>query len=337
MNWFAKRVGQSLFTIFSVVTISFALVRLMPGGPVDYIRAQLIEQTNGDVDPQQLRQITQTYINVDPDKPLWQQYIDYLVSVFSGDLGQSMIQNEPVTDILLGALPWTVFVMSIGILLSYLVGIAVGALMAYREGSAFDTSSSLLSVVLTSTPYYIAAILFLMFFAYQMPLFPSSGRVDPSTTAGLNLPFLISAVEHAILPIASIVVTWAGGVALTMRGNAIQVLGEDYLRVARLRGISRNRIAFRYVARNAILPLYTGFLITIGNVFGGSIILEYIFNYPGLGYYIYQAVNSRDYPLLMGAFILITVAVVVALLVGDLTYGKLDPRAGSGGDRDEAY
>lgn len=337
MNWLTKRLAQTLITIFAVVTLAFGLIRLMPGGPEDYIRAQMIEQRDGSVDSAEINRLVETYISYDPDEPLWVQYIEYTAAVFTGDLGESMIYNQPVADILLAALPWTVFVMLVGLLVSFTLGVGLGALMAYVEGKPFDIGMSMASVVLTSIPYYIAAILFLMFLSYRFGIFPSGGRVNPDHPIGLNPQFFASAVYHAMLPILSIVVTTTGGIALAMRGNSIQILGEDYLRVARLRGISRNRIATRYVARNAILPLYTGFMIAIGNIFGGSIILEYIFNYPGLGYYIYRAVTSRDYPLLMGGFILITVAVVICLLIADLTYGKLDPRAGAGGEQRESY
>lgn len=335
MNWFVKRLGQSVFTIFTIVTATFALIRFMPGGPADYIRAQLSQRSN--VDPAALDRLVSTYINIDRSEPIYVQYIDYLTATAKGDLGQSMYYNDPVTEILLGALPWTVFVMSVALVFSFIIAIVLGAMMAYVEGSGFDVSMSLSSTVMSSVPYYIAAILLLILFSYQIDLFPAGGRYGSGIEPGLSIPFFVSALEHAALPILSYVLTVTGGFALAMRGNSIQVLGEDYLRVARLRGISRNRIVTRYVTRNAILPLYTTFMIAVGNVFGGSIILETIFNYSGIGYYIYTATMARDYPLLMGGFIVITIAVVASLLVADLTYGKLDPRVATGGDQRESY
>jgi peptide/nickel transport system permease protein len=148
-------------------------------------------------------------------------------------------------------------------------------------------------------------------------------------TPGVNLPYIKGVLHHAALPILSQVVI-TGGIALQMRGNSIRVLGEDYLRVARLRGLSDYLIATRYVGRNAVLPIYTGLMISIGAMFGGAVVLETIFKYRGMGYYLVRAVQTRDFPLMMGAFTMIAVAVVIALLIADITYGQLDPRAGRG-------
>lgn len=333
MHRIIKRIGQSILTIFTVMTVSFGLIRMMPGGPTDFLRGQL--QQAGGANQEQINQLVQTYININPDKPVWRQYIDYIVALAQGDLGQSIWYGEPVAEVLLGALPWTVFVMTSAVLLSFIISVVWGAMMAYNESSSFDIASTGIAILSSSVPYYLAGVILLMIIAYPTPIFPTGGRVG-SDVGGFSLEFLGSALHHAALPIISLVITGVGNMALAMRGNSISVLGEDYLRVARLRGLSSNRISTRYVARNAVLPLYTGLLIRIGNVFGGSIILEVIFNYRGVGYYLYQAVSARDYPLLMGGFIIITVAVVIALLIADLTYGMIDPRAGEGGSN-ESY
>lgn len=332
MNWITKRLSMALITVWGVITISFALVRMMPGGPTDYIMAQFISSGAGsqNVDMAAIHARVQAYINVNPSEPLWQQYINYVSSILVGDLGTSIWYDDPVVDILGQALPWTVFVMGIATLVSFFLGITAGAMMAYLEGSNFDSLSSIGMILTNSTPYYIFAIVLVLFLAYQFSLFPSTGQYDPDAASG-SLDWYLSVLHHAALPVASMVITAMGGVALSMRGNSIQVLGEDYLRVARLRGLTKQRIATRYVARNAVLPLYTGMMIAVGNIFGGAIIVEVIFGYYGVGYYMYQAVLARDYPLLMGGFIVITIAVVIALLIADLTYSWLDPRAGEGG------
>jgi len=169
-----------------------------------------------------------------------------------------------------------------------------------------------------------------VFLAYQAKLFPTGGRVPEGVQSGFNLAYIRGVVYHATLPILSTVVL-SGLASLAMRGNSIRVLGEDYMRVAQLRGLSDAVIATQYVARNAILPMYTGFMISVGTVFGGSVILEIIFVYRGVGFYLVEAARARDYPLMMGGFVLITFCVVVALLIADLTYPMLDPRAESGG------
>jgi peptide/nickel transport system permease protein len=336
MRYVIERVGQAFFTVFAVISLSFGLVRLMPGGPMDYLKAQLSQDFSSGRDREQLQALAQTYLNINPDEPVWQQYIEYMTSILQGDLGQSIWFNKPVAAILADSLPWTMFVMSLALLITFGIGIVLGAIMAYNEGSYFDVGGSVLAVFLTSTPYYIFALILLFLFAYQNSIFPSGGRVAARVEPGFNPAFIESVFMHAALPMFSIVLTEFGGWALGMRGNSIRVLGEDYLRVARLRGLPANRIATRYVGRNAILPMYTGLMISIGFVFGGSIILETIFAYPGVGYYLLRAVNARDYPLMMGGFIIITVAVVIGIFVADMTYGKIDPRAGAGENR-ESY
>lgn len=333
MNWLMKRLSMALVTVWAVISLSFSLVRLMPGGPTDYLVAQLISSGGGtaSVDMSSVRARVEAYINVNPSEPLWQQYINYVTSTLRGDLGTSVWYDEPVLSILGEALPWTVFIMGVATLLSFTIGIFGGALMAYLEGSKFDTASSIGMILTNSTPYYIFAIALVLVLAYQFTLFPSGGQFNPNVEAG-TLQWYLSVLHYGALPIASMAITQMGGVAIAMRGNSIQVLGEDYLRVARLRGLTNQRIATRYVARNAVLPLYTGMMIAVGNIFGGAIIVEQIFSYYGVGYYMYQAVLARDYPLLMGGFMVITVAVVIALLFADLTYSRLDPRAGTGGE-----
>lgn len=333
MHYYTERTAQALFTVLSVATLSFVLVRLMPGGPVDFVRAQLMQQ-GGQVDPEQVNAMVEIYTNVHPDEPLYIQYIDYMGSLLVGDLGVSMWYDEPVAAILADALPWTIFVMSVSLALTFGIGIGLGAIMAYAEGSRFDSVTTIISIFLNSIPYYVFAILVVYLLGYQWGIFPTGGRVGSGHEPG-SLSFFTSALHHAILPIASFVITGFGIQALAMRGNSIRVLGEDYLRVARLRGLPDHQIALRYVGRNAILPMYTGLMISIGFMFGGTVILEEIFNYHGLGYYMFQAIETRDHTLMMGAFLVITIAVVVSVFVADLTYGKLDPRAGTGGDNEQ--
>lgn len=333
MNYYVKRIGQALFTIYAVVTISFGLIRLLPGGPVAQLRAQLIQQQGGAADRERVNRLVELHTNVQPDKPVWEQYIDYMIAVFQGDLGVSMWHNEAVSSILGDALPWTVFLMGTSLLLAFVIGIALGAVMAYYEGSQFDIGSTSVIILLNSIPYYIAAVIMLYFLGYNFGLFPTGGRYASGVEPGLTIEFFSSVLFHSALPIASMVITSFGGTALSMRGNAISVLGNDYLRVARLRGLRDRRITMEYVARNALLPMYTGLMMSIGMVFGGSVILEEIFTYPGVGYYMFQAINASDYPVLMGSLILITIAIVVGILIADLTYGKIDPRV-RGEDRE---
>ena len=326
-----QRAFMALSSLYVVATLSFFLMHSLPGGPASYLRQKL---ERAGLSEEKIEDLVEVYMSFRPDVPVWQQYVDYIGGLLHGDFGRSVWFNQPVAEILIDALPWTVFLSSVAMLITFTVGTLLGAFMAYREGSAFDVSLTVYSTVLTSIPYYVLAIGLLYVFAYQLQLFPTGGRVAPGTTVGLNLPFVIGVIEHAALPLASMILP--GLVALGMRGNAIQVLGEDFIHVARQRGLGERRIATRYVAHNAILPVYTSLMISLGSLFGGSVILETIFQYPGVGYYMFKAVQARDYPLMMGGFLVITATVILGVFIADLTYGFVDPRAG-GGEQRESY
>ncbi len=326
MDWRVRRIGQALFTVWGVITISFLLVRLMPGNPMSAMIVELEEQG---ISPTQARYLVELRLNIDPDEPIPIAYVNYVGSMLQGDLGHSMYYDRPVVEVLATALPWTLFVLSWAAFISFFLGITLGALMAYWEGGRFDLGLTGYATVMGSVPFYVLAILLLVFFGYRYGIFPTGGRQPTGVEPGFNLTYIRGVIHHAALPVISMLVV-SGAASLSMRGNSIRVLGEDYLRVARLRGLPDSTIAIQYVARNAILPMYTGLMISIGSMFGGSIILEEVFAYRGVGYYMMSAVNQRDYPLMMGAFTIITIAVVIALLIADLTYSKIDPRAGGG-------
>ncbi|WP_233553878.1 ABC transporter permease subunit [Halococcus sp. IIIV-5B] len=278
-----------------------------------------------------VRELVEAYTNITPNQPIYVQYVDYVTAVLQGDFGQSISFQEPVVSILLQALPWTLFVLSVSVLVSFTLSISLGAIMAYKEKTALDIGLSTYTTISSSIPYYIAGILMLYFFGYQLELFPTSGRVDASIPAGFNVDFVVSILHHAALPILSFVLTGLGA-TLSMRANSIRVLGEDYIHVAQLRGLSPRLISLRYVGRNAILPLYTGLLLTLALMLGGSVVMEQVFRYPGIGYFLIEAIRSRDYPLMMGGFLLISVGVTASMFIADLTYGLIDPRTSSEGN-----
>lgn len=339
MSYITRRIWQSVLTVLAVITISFLLIRLMPGGPVDALIARLVSQG---YNTEQINAIIETYLEVNPQQPLFQAYVEYMAGVLQGELGRSITQNEPVIDVLARALPWTLFYASVSLLISFSTGVILGAYMAYKEGSSFDIGASVFLIIVNSTPYYVFAVIALAILGYQLQWFPTGGKMPSGVQPSLTFEFLFGALHHAALPIATSVFMGVGGFALSMRGNSISVLGEDYIRVGRLRGLTTNRIALRYVGRNAVLPLYTRLMLALGGVFGGSVILEKVFRYPGIGYYMFNAVKARDMPLMMGGFMIIAIAIVVGILIADLTYSRIDPRAARGvssseGDTDTSF
>lgn len=335
-EYLAKRIGQAIIALWAVITISFALVQLVPGGPEAYFQSLLREEGIAD-DVTIPTELIQDMTNMDPSDPIYIQYLDYLSAVIiQGDLGRSIRWREPVTAVIADALPWTIFLMTMAVIVTFATGIVLGGFMAYWEGSRFDSSVTLINIFVASIPNYVFALLLLGVLAFQFNLFPLSGRVNENLPPGFNAEFIASIVHHAILPFLAMIIAGFGGPALAMRGNAIQVLGAEYIRVARLRGLSETRIATRYVTRNAVLPLYTLFMISLASFFSGAVIIEEIFGYRGMGFIIVQAFVARDVPVLMAGFILLSAVTIVGVLLADLTYGLIDPRVKTG-DTDESF
>lgn len=335
MNYYLRRILQAMATVFIVATLSFAMFRLMPNGPLEAMKEEMVREameSGGQVDMQRINQLVESRANIRPDEPLHIQYVNYLLDLFLHlDLGYSIETSRPVSELLFKAMPWTVFISIYGLVLGFSTNILLGSFMAYWEGGYLDKGMSSIVSVTMSVPYYVVAIIMLAYLGFNGP-FPNGGRVAGDVTAGFNWEFMASVIDHATLPILSTYIVGFGGGALSMRGNSIRVLGEDYIRVARLRGLGQFRIATRYVARNAILPVYTGLMISLSAIFSGNVILEQIFSYHGVGYYTLGAINGRDYPLMMGILLLTTTVVVTGILIADLTYGLIDPRASTEGE-----
>ena len=323
MRWIIRRILLALATIYVVVTITFLLVRLIPGNPIDIL---LLEYTARGI-PREVakREIAALYA-IKLDEPLWKQYVDYMLGLLSGNLGKSMISRVPVSECLIYALPWTVFLISISMIISFSLGVVLGLLMAYRRGGIFDSSLSALASFSSAMPNFILGLLLLYLLALAIPIFPARGTYDIYIKPGFTPGFIVSVLYHAALPMITYIVTSFGGWALAMRSSTVRVLGEDYAVAAEARGLKKRRIAFSYVGRNAVLPLFASLAISIGYMFGGSALVETVFGYSGIGMIMGLSISYRDYPLMQGGFLLITTAVVLSNLLADLLYGKLDPR-----------
>lgn len=321
-----NRLLVSLLIIWAVITISFFMIRLMPGNAVLYMYQQLI--ISHTVTPQQALLQVRSLYNVNLKAPLGVQYLHYLVGVVHGNFGTSIIfVGTPVIHILANAIPWTVLSVSISLILSFIFGITIGTIMAYFRHSRLSTAVTIVMTFLNAIPNYIIALLLLYFLSDLHHVFPIGGAYGVSVTPGWNLPFLGSIAVHLALPVIAYLISAVGGWALGMKSSVVSTLGEEYISAARSRGLDNRRILQSYVGRNAILPLATSLGLSIGFMFGGSVFIETLFQYPGIGYYLIQAVNGRDYPVMMGAFILITVAVVAANWLTDIMTQKLDPRS----------
>lgn len=336
-RYFLKRTGQVVITFFATVTLTFALYQAMPGGPAEAMRAMIMSetgQTGGTVDLDQLNEMVEFYSNVNPDEPLHVQYYNYLHAlIVHQDMGISIYAGEPVSELILRRAPWTMFIGVYALAMGYTVSLFLGTVMAYKERSLFDSVSSTVVIFLNSVPYYIFAILLVYFLAIETSYFPNAGRYGTRVTPEFTLEYMRSVVHHAVLPVISMGLLATGG-ALTMRGNAIRVLGDDYVRVAELRGLRSSRVAMQYVGRNSVLPLYTQFMIGIAGILSSTVVVEEIFSYNGMGKLLYDAVLLRDYPVLMGTLLVFTTITLLAIYIADLTYGYIDPRI-SAGDSNE--
>ncbi|MBS4219241.1 ABC transporter permease [Bacillus sp. FJAT-49711] len=320
-----KRVGTAAITIVLATILTFLLLRLTPGNAIDQWAREYSIQYNISLTDAYER--IAAMINYNPLEPIYHQFVRYVSGLAHGNLGYSMVnQGLTVNEIIAKALPWTLFVSSVSLVISFVIGIFLGVKMAWKRNSILEPIVSLYSVVTNAVPDFIFAIILLIIFAYGLGWFPINGAYDFYLTPGFNLPFLLSVVYYAALPILTYVITLIGGWALMMKGSAVGVLGEDYVEAARARGISESRIMDQYVKKNAIIPLVTQLAVALGAMLGGAILIENLFQYPGIGYYMAEATKQRDYTVMQGILLFIAITMVVANLISDLIYSKLDPR-----------
>mgnify|MGYP000456884687 CR=1 FL=1 len=324
MKWIYRRILSMIITVFVTINLTFFIVRLMPGNPLDVFVAQ---QIAAGVPADQAIRIASALFGVDLNKPLHEQYIEYMSNLLRGNLGYSLtFLKTPVVQIIAKAIPWTLLVVGSATLLSFIVGIISGIFLAYKRGTKMESVTSLFAVILSGIPNYIIAILLLYYLGYAMKLFPTIGAYSAGMEKAPLFEFIMDIIWHAALPVLSYFVTSFPFWMLITKGSTTSVLGEDYVAFAKLRGLNEKRIAITYVGRNAILPPLTTLAISLGAMFGGSVLVETLFSYPGMGYYLARSVNGRDYTLMQGIFLVITIAVVISNTIADILYALLDPR-----------
>jgi len=327
-NYLLRRIIRAILTIYLVSTITFFLVRLVPGSPIEVYIYNLVNQYG--IPYEEAKQQAASLFSLDLDAPIWRQYFDYMGGLLHGDFGKSLINvGTPVTTYVLKYLPWTLFSVGIGEILSFLLGMSIGMFMAYRRGSRLDHVMTIVASALSSIPNYLVGMMLVVFLGVQLELFSFTamrGTLSPGVQPGFSLTFIKDALYHASLPITVYLLTTIGGWILTMRSSTESTLGEDYVTVAKARGLKERRIVTSYVGRNASLPLFTQFTISLAFVVGGSFFVEWLLNYQGIGLVLFNAIQQRDYPVLQGIFLLITISVIFANLLADLIYARLDPR-----------
>ncbi|WP_214317326.1 ABC transporter permease [Nonomuraea sediminis] len=322
----AGHLARGVVMILVVATISFFIVRNIPGDPIAAHYQKLVETG---MSPEAAKQATAVMYGFLPDGSIWEQYRDFIGGLFRLDLGVSVTHpGQPVTAVLAEATKWTVLPVLAGTLLSFLVGIIMGVYAAIKRTGKLGDALAISGSLLHGIPQYVIALVLSAIFATLIPILPADGPVDILYEPGFNAGYIGSLIQHAILPVCTYALSAYGGWILAMKSSVVTVLGDDFILAAELRGMKRS-IVFRYVARNAILPLFTILALSLGLLLGGAVFIERIFNYPGLGQLLIDSMSDRDYALMGGAFLLITVAIIVANILADLFYSVIDPRVRS--------
>ncbi|WP_455854097.1 ABC transporter permease [Ensifer canadensis] len=320
-----RRLAVYCVAFLFAIVMNFAVPRLMPGSPVDSMIAQLGPRAT----PAAIEAIKARFGAI--EQPMWQQFVDYIVGLAHFDLGVSVkYYPQTVLEVLGRSAGWTAFLVVTAIVFSLSIGVSLGALAAWRRGGRFDSFVSPFSVVMIAVPPVIIALATLFVFGVTLRLLPVGYAYDPSLDPGFNFTYFGSVFLHAIMPVLTLSPYLIGEFQTTMRSSMISVLGEDYVTMGRAKGLSETAVMFGYAARNAMLPVLTNLALMLGAVFGGSIVTEIVFNYPGLGLTLYTASVARDYPVIQGQLLLMTLATLGANLLVDILYGVVDPRIREG-------
>ncbi len=325
LGYFLRRLGMWTLTIWIGSTLIFLIPRLAPGDPVTAMVERMLQQA-GTIE-NSADMINAWRVRFGLDGPLHVQYLRYLNNMARLDLGYSLA-NFParVTDIVTRSLPWTIGMLSIATVISFLIGNMIGALMAWRRVPGWIRSVLPVSLIFTAIPFFMFGLLLIAVLAFEWKIFPAFSNYGRNIDPGFNWDFISSVVYHGTLPVFSIVITSMGFWALGMRGMMVTTDGEDYMILADAKGLRSRRIFWFYGVRNSLLPQITALALSIGALAGGSLLVEYIFGYPGLGYFLYQAIISADYTVIQGIVFMLIVGTATAVLILDLLYPMIDPR-----------
>jgi len=321
MRFLLRRIVFYLFTAWAAITLNFFIPRMIPGDPVQSI----ISRNQGRISADAIQSL-RVLFGLDKNESTWHQYLDYWNQLFHGDLGPSFtFFPAPVSEVIADSLPWTVALVGITTIISFLIGTGLGVVAGWRRGSWIDGLLPA-TTFLSSIPYFWLGLVAIALLAGPGSFFPSSGGYEPGLVPAFDVYFVPSAIQHSLLPALTILISSVSGWILSMRNMMVTVASDDYITVAHAKGLSERRVALSYAARNALLPNIAGFALSLGFIVGGTLLVEIVFSYPGLGFQLFQAVGAKDYPLMQGIFLIITISVLIANLLADIAYLALDPR-----------
>lgn len=324
-EYLLKRLGMFFLTVWLGATLIFVIPRLAPGDPVASMVSRMAAQSGRVENSAEIIEAWRERFGL--DAPWYVQYLRYLRSLATFNLGYSLaFFPAEVEDMAARSMPWTLGLLSLATLMSFVLGNTVGALLAWRRTPNLAKALLPVSLTFTSIPAFMLGILLVYTFAFGLKWFPFAGAYGRGLEPGLSWEFIASVIKHGTLPAMAIVVTTMGFWALGMRGMMVTTTGEDYMILAEAKGLRPSRIFWLYGVRNAILPQITALALTLGSIAGGSVIVEYIFTYPGMGYLLYQGIVNSDYTLIQGIVYFLIVGVALAVLIIDLLYPLIDPR-----------
>jgi peptide/nickel transport system permease protein len=326
MRAILRRLGVYLLAAWVAITVSFLLPRVVPGNPVAGAVARASQSGNCN---SQCVVAIEEQLGYKVHTSLWDQYLQYVGNLLHGDLGHSWSENASVGSLIASYLPWTLALLVVATTIAFVAGTTVGVLMAWRRGSWLEWVLPV-ATFFQAVPYFYLALVIVLIFGQtgtMLKWFPSLFGYDIYTvTPGLNAPYIGSVFSHAILPALTVILASMAGFILAMRNQMITTMDEDFVLVAEAKGLPTRRVIW-YAARNALLPVVSNFTVAISLVVAGQILVEIVFNYPGIGFHLYDALGKLDYTLVQGIFVVITLVVLVANLLADVVYVLIDPRA----------
>lgn len=312
------RITHYIVLLAAVVILNFFLPRMLPGSPI----AQLAGEEVGSMTQSERDRILSAY---DLDKPLTVQFFTYIRNIVTLDWGISFSKKQPITDLLKAAIPWTLLLVGCNLILSTILGTFLGALSAVLRKKKKDMKLMLLVILCSSLPAFWIGMIFISVFSVGLGWFPVYGAY--SMFSGLEgWAYAKDVFEHLVLPVTTMTIVSISVFFTTSRYSVLETIHQDYVFMAKVRGISKKRVRFCYMMRNALIPVFTVFMMELGSVLSGSVVIESVFAYPGLGNLLYNAVLSRDYPLMQYGFLVSSFMVIAASLLTDILYSRIDPR-----------
>ncbi len=316
-----SRLLQGLALVFAVVVLNFVLVHAAPGDPVETIAG-----ASGGMSPELMAQLRAQY---GLDKPLYVQLGVYLAKVFSGDLGYSYFFNLPVTALIFDRVPATLLLVLSAVLSAFVVGTALGVLSSRKPNGLLSQCITVLSMVGFAAPVFWMGIMLIILFASVLPIMPVSGMRAADASGG-GLKDVLDVLHHLVLPTLTLGMVYLAQYSRLSRSSMLDVLGSDFIRTARAKGLTDKVVLYKHALRNALLPVVTVLGLQFGNVMAGAILVETVFNWPGLGRLAFESVLRRDYPTILGVLLFSSLVVIVMNMVTDLCYRLIDPRIKTG-------